>query len=549
MSALADGPASASPRPGGWLRIALALLALNGVLAMNQWWPTPFPVPDHRLAPEAVLVWCLLLAFAALGRTPGPRALAVGAALLTVLAVGRYLDVVVPGLFGRPVNLYWDVRHLPRFLAVSADHRPSAAALAALVAVAFGLWVLYRGLRAALRVAALEAAPRALRSPAALAASALALALVLANYAGIRATWPVVARPIAPTYVEQVRLIATALLPGRLEAALPPSPAFDGGVAGLLGADLTVIFLESYGAVTFDDRGMHARLAEGRAALGRGIAASGRSVVSAFVRSPTIGGASDLAHLGLLAGLDLQDPHRHDLLLASDRPTLLSFFRRHGYEVHGLYPALSWAWPERAFYGFDVFHDGPSLGWRGPELGYWKIPDQFSIARHAQLHPVRAGGPPRLLFFPTITSHVPFRPVPVYQPDWDRILGERPYDDPDLDRMHADAVDWLDLGPAFERMIGYTYAWLGAWVARPRERPETLVVLGDHQPSAAVTGPGVRWDVPVHVISADPTLLARLRAVGFVDGLEPAPGSLGPIHQLTRWLLDAFDGESKLARR
>jgi hypothetical protein len=53
----------------------------------------------------------------------------------------------------------------------------------------------------------------------------------------------------------------------------------------------------------------------------------------------------------------------------------------------------------------------------------------------------------------------------------------------------------------------------------------------------------------VHVISADPTLLARLRAVGFVDGLEPAPGSLGPIHQLTRWLLDAFDGESKLARR
>jgi hypothetical protein len=147
-----------------------------------------------------------------------------------------------------------------------------------------------------------------------------------------------------------------------------------------------------------------------------------------------------------------------------------------------------------------------------------------------------------MLFFPTITSHVPFRPVPPFQPDRARLLGATPYDPADVGRALADRVDWLDLRPAYVGMIGYTYDWLGAWIGRRRERAETVVIVGDHQPTAAVTGEGARWDVPVHVASDDPALLDRLVAMGFVRGLEPARAPIGAMHMLTTKLLAAFDG-------
>jgi hypothetical protein len=48
-----------------------------------------------------------------------------------------------------------------------------------------------------------------------------------------------------------------------------------------------------------------------------------------------------------------------------------------------------------------------------------------------------------------------------------------------------------------------------------------MVVMGDHQPAPIVTGAGTPRDVPVHVFSRDPDLVARFRDWGFVDGLTP----------------------------
>ena len=523
-----------------------ALLLLNVSLAFENLWPTPMIVPDHRIAPELVLLWCALLAVVALGGRIGPRTVGALALAWTAAVFGRYADVTIAGLFGRPLHLYWDGRQIPRFVSVLAQQLPDVPTLATAAAVALaalaGGWALYRLVRASLHAVVHDAVPFALRSPAALAATVVAALLVGANYAGAQATWPLVAKPVLPTYLRQASLLSTALSQERLDAALPASPAFDGDLAALRGSDVALVFLESYGAVVFDDAAMRERLAPRRQALARGVEAGGRRVVSAFVTSPTFAGASDLAHLGLLSGLDLSDPMRHDLLITSDRPTLVTHFRTRGYQTFGLYPAVSWAWPERAFYGFEHYLDGRDLGYEGPTLGFWRIPDQFAIARFERLHPVRPDSPPRLLFFPTITSHAPFHPVPPYQPDWERVLGPDPYDAAALARSLAGEADWLDLAPGFTGMIDYTYAWLADWVARPRARPETLVLLGDHQPSGGITGAGARWDVPVHVVSDDEALLQRLAARGFVPGLEPARAPVGALHALTTMLLEAFDG-------
>jgi hypothetical protein len=530
------------------IKAALGLLFLNAMLSFSLWWPTPGIRPALRLAPEFVLFWVLLLMAVRVAGTLSRRWLAAFAIGYLLLVIGRYADVAAPALFGREVNLYWDAPHALRFVRVSAQSAPAWLVPALALAVLLLLAALYRLLRGAITIVARVAAPPALQSFAALGMTAAATALALAHVAGVavHATRPLVSKPILPTYFRQADLLLTALLPARLAAALPPSPAFDSDLGALGGADVKVVFIESYGAVAFDHPHARGGLAAGRARFAQAIAASGREVVSAFVRSPTFGGHSDLAHLGLLSGLDLRDPRRHDLLLTTTRPTLIDLFRARGYRTYGLYPALSWDWPERTFYRFDHFLDGRDLGYRGPQIGYWWIPDQYSIARFDQLHPIGPDSPPRLLFFPTINSHLPFAPLPPYQPDWQRILSPQPFDAAGAARTLADKADWTHMLSGYVRAIDYTYQWLGGHLAQPAPRQYLMVLIGDHQPASSVSGEGATWEVPVHVIGANRQLLRRFVEQGFRPGLEPQRPALGEMHDLTRVLLHAFTSNGRV---
>ena len=72
-----------------------------------------------------------------------------------------------------------------------------------------------------------------------------------------------------------------------------------------------------------------------------------------------------------------------------------------------------------------------------------------------------------------------------------------------------------------------------------------LIVVGDHQPPGGVAGRDAPWDVPVHLITSDATLARRFQALGFTPGLQPQGPALGAMHDLTRWLLLAFDGRAE----
>jgi hypothetical protein len=96
--------------------------------------------------------------------------------------------------------------------------------------------------------------------------------------------------------------------------------------------------------------------------------------------------------------------------------------------------------------------------------------------------------------------------------------------------------------PAYGDALDYLLRSVAGWLRLPAGRARVIVLLGDHQPAATVSGRGARWDVPVHVLSDRPAVLARLRAAGFVDGLDPPRDPIGPMHTLTPLLLDAFAG-------
>lgn len=528
----------------------LALLLLNGLLSLRNWWPTPGVVPDHRLAPEFVAAWLLMLALVAWRGQPSARTLSVATLAYLLLVLGRYFDITVPTLFGRPVNLYWDGQQLPRFLWVTASDHPwwvGGGLMLGLVALLAGL---HAALRWAIRVTFTHTVPWALGRRASWVPTIAATALVGAHLAGAAPsfTWHLVTDPVTPTYARQAVLLGTAFTPGGVDRVNPPAPALDAAMAvppqqalgALAGRDFSLVFLESYGAMAFEHPRVGSQLAAARAQLAADIAASGRRVASAYVRAATFAGASELSHLSLLSGLDLSDPLRHDLLLTTERPTLTTLFRRAGYQSFGLYPALSWDWAEGRWYGFDRLLDARDLDYRGLPLGYWKVPDQFSLARFEQLFPIDARTPPRFLFFPTITSHLPFGPVPPVVADRSQLLGDDPFGPEVTERLRKAHVDWLDMLPNYVGMFDYTYRWLGQWLRQPEPREAVMLFVGDHQPAASVSGEGADWAVPVHLVTRDTALLQRFVDQGFVPGLEPRRPVLGGMHDLTTMLLKAL---------
>ena len=520
--------------------VVASMLVLNGLLSMGNWWPTPMVTLHAQLAPEFVYAWLLVLLLVRCFGTLSAGLLNALALAYFVLVVGRYFDVTAPALFGRNVNLYWDALQIPRVVWVSLRTYPvwiSLAISVASVALVYGIFAL---LRAAFKRVATDAAPYALARPWAMVITFAATGAALLNASGSYWTGAWVSKPVAPTYFRQAVLLGKTVVESQSQTVLPPSPAFNSDLSALGETDVNLFLLESYGMLAFANPWINQQLEPSRLALAKQIEASGMQVVSAYVGSTTFGGGSELAQLAFLSGIDTSDPFVHDLLLTTSRPTLVSFFKRHGYETFGVYPALSWDWPEKSFYGYDTFIDARSMAYKGPKLGFWTVPDQYSLAWLAAQHPITAQSAKRMTLFASITSHMPFHPVPPYLPDWPQVLAAQPFSDAQMAQVNAQKENWLDMRPAYAGMMAYNYQWLAGFLAQPKARGSIQVWLGDHQPAANVTGAGATWDVPVHVVSANPEVLKRLMEAGFKPGLEPTAPNIGKLFDLTQLLVDAF---------
>jgi hypothetical protein len=529
------------------LRAGFAFALLNALLSFENRWPGFGVRLGQRLSFELCLGLLALLGWVVWRGGLTRRAATAAAAGMLLLVLVRYADVTAPTVLGRPVNLYWDGRHGAELLRVALQSLPVWQAAAALLAGLGGTVLLVVLARwALLTLAQGLAAPRP--RPWLLAAVAALTLSFVAYVPGQRDTRWFFSIPLTPTILHQGQLLARVWLPAREGDGLGPSPAFDGSLRGLTGADgpadVLLLFAESYGASSFERSDAAAALAAPRAEFASAIAASGRGVVSARVRSPTFGGASWLAHGALLAGVDTADPALHDQLLASRRPTLVRHFARHGYRTVGWMPGLKRAWPEGAFYGFDRIADDAGIGYRGLDFGYWRIPDQAAMALlHAQeLAPGAPGREPRFVVFPTVSTHAPFFPLAPWVDDWSRLTGPAAYGRADLAAALAVPLSAQQPLPRYLDALRYQYRWLTDYLRHQAPRRLVLVMVGDHQPPALVTGPGASWDVPVHVVSDDAALLQRLVARGFVPGIAPTGRSLGAMHQLTPLLLSAFDG-------
>ena len=523
-----------------WLRLGLGWFLLNFALTIQNIWPTPWITTHNKFSFEIALLLLVLAVYAELKGVPPRRLIGWLAVGLTLLTIGRYAQVTAPALYGRPINLYWDAQHLPRVAAMLAQVSPTwLVALAAL-----GTMVLVGGLFLALRWALgsvwaglSQAGPR--RGMAVLAAGVAAIYLAAPGLQLHTGRW--FSNPVMPVYARQAEFLWEALI-GDAQGDTPRCktlPASD--LARLAGVDVLLIFLESYGAVAYDRPAFNAALAASRERLADAARRTQRGAVSAYLESPTFGGSSWLAHSSLLTGVEVREPQSYHRLLTRECDTLPDRFARQGYRTLGLMPGLRYAWPEGDFYGFQHILGESILDYRGPEFGWWRIPDQYAIARLDQLEISVAQRPPLFVFYPTISSHTPFRPTPPYQADWDRMLTQQPFEAGTLEVSLTRPPDWTDLGPAYTDALNYAFTWLAGYLEKHADSDLVIIVLGDHQPPASVSGASAPWEVPVHVITQRTDILASLRSVGLQPGLEPGRPTLGPMHELSAALLTVFD--------
>ena len=203
-------------------------------------------------------------------------------------------------------------------------------------------------------------------------------------------------------------------------------------------------------------------------------------------------------------------------------------------------PGLRQRWPEGVFYGFDEIYGADRLDYRGPEFGWFAIPDQFSLARFDALEAAASVAGRRFMFFPTISTHFPFSPTPPYQPDWPRMLDPTAVRRPRRSCERTLRSPTGPIRPRLRRAMTYDIDVLAGYLREHADRDLVMIVLGDHQPPAAVSGEGASWDVPVTSLPAARRCSTDFCRLGFTPGLTPARHPIGRMHQLLPKLLDAF---------
>ncbi|HEX4347764.1 MAG TPA: sulfatase-like hydrolase/transferase [Vicinamibacterales bacterium] len=527
-----------------WIAPALAILLLDLSLTFDNLWPTPAVTWHGAVSIELAVV---LLAIAALAwKHEGvlPRLLAPLSAIWLALVVGHYADVTAPALYGREINLYWDIRYVSDVTAMLTHSAPAGLVLlvaAAVVLLVAGLFLIVRWAFGAVLSAMRRRADR--RAIAALAAAAVVLFAAQSTSARVPAI-PRFTAPVTATYAHQVRLVINARAATHGAHVLAPSPPMDVDLPLVKNTDVFLIFIESYGRVTYDRPAFNTRLTPSRNALGDAIRDTGRDVVSAFVESPTFGGNSWLAHISLLSGIEVKDPDTDALLMTQKRETLAKAFSRNGHRTVGWMPGLKQAWPEGAFYGFDDIYGQSRMNYAGPEFGWFQLPDEFSLAKLDQAEVDQPGRKPLFVFFPTLSTHTPFSPTPPYQPDWSKMLTAAPFDPDAVDTAYEEQIDYFNLSPYYGNAVEYAYKVIAGYLHWHADHEFVMILLGDHQPPALVSGGGASWDVPVHVIASRSTdrarILDRLRADGFSSGMTPPPHTLTHMNALLPLLLDAL---------
>lgn len=305
-------------------------------------------------------------------------------------------------------------------------------------------------------------------------------------------------------------------------------------LTGLRGKDVVIAFVESYGRVALEGPGIARGVTDVLRAGDATLAAEGYTARSAWLTSPTFGGLSWLAHGTLQTGVWTPTQSAYDQLVASDRLSLTRAFGDAGWRTVSDVPSDSETWSiGSSFYRYDSLIDARDVGYRGPGFGYARIPDQFTLKHFADTE-LTGSHDPVMAEIDLVSSHTPWAPLPQLVP-WEQI-GDGSVYDPQPGQSRSAGTVWQSAKTVqrfYGQSVQYSLGSLFSFLENVDDPNLVVIVLGDHQPAAIVSGAGASHDVPISVIARDPAVFAAIDDWRWTAGLRPDDGS--PV-----WRMDAF---------
>lgn len=520
-----NGAAPETPRSVR-LRAAAALIALNLLLTLSASPEAPWVRPVAAIAPDLLALTLLGALLPARWLRPPFAARAIAALLLFGMAAARFAGLAALELLGRPLDPVGDLPHLGRVAAMLGSALPAGVFGAALPLALLVLAGLLAITHLSLGILGAAGARLSRRGRALAGFSAIVLLL-------LSAALP----PGGSAALAAFRIFEAPLAEPPPAPAGPPLPA----APDLGGADFYLIFVESYGVAAFEHASLRERLREATGRWAAAAEAAGFDFRSAQIQSPTFGGGSWRSHASLLSGVWVESEAHYRALLGSDRVSLARRFGEAGYRTVAFEPGIRGAWPDGAWYGFDRIYDQQGIGYRGPPMGWWRVPDQFTLHAFHERE-IRSASRPLFAKVSLITSHIPYWPVPPYVTPWSRFDAGTAYQGPLRSVAHDDYRDLEELSERYARSLEYQFRILGGFVQDYAPRRTLIVVIGDHQPPKLSLHDSDTWATPIHLFSRDPTLLTPFEPLGFTRTLTPRAGSAWRMSDFPLSLRRAFPG-------
>jgi hypothetical protein len=540
--------AGAGPQTRQALRLATTVLSVVlvwGVLVLPDRALQFTPAAFARIPVEGLVLVAIALVLPAWLRR---IVAAVAGVLFALLTLVKILNIVFYAEIGRAFNPVFGWVDIGPAVGVVRDTIGPTRTNIALA----GLWLGVILLVGAITAATIHITTLAARHRRATVRGLAALTAVWVLCAGLSLQLlpgsPVASTSTAGLAVAQVRDTQAALRDARRfertlhssdpEASVPASDL----LTGLRGKDVIIAFVESYGQVAVQGTnfspGVDAVLRQSTASLAR----AGWPAQSAWLTSPSFGGISQLAHSTLQSGLWVNTEQRHAELVASRRFTLSDAFNKAGWRTVSDSPEDDYTWPPgTSFYHFDKLYDRRNVGYHGPAFSYASMPDQYTLAAFQRLE-LGPGHKPVMAEIDLVSSHYPWAPLPAMVP-WSKV-GNGSIFDP----MPARGETRLSiLGSAskerqgFGKSIQYSLQALTSWVTELNDPNLVLILLGDEQPAAAVSGAGASHEVVISIIARDPSVFRRIASWHWQDGLLPGPSApVKPMSAFRNQFLDAF---------
>ncbi len=478
-----------------------------------------------RLSPEALFIIAVFCVATWLN-LPLHRSLLILLTLLVVfLRLFRSADELVPMYFFRPFNLYIDAQFLPVLIRLLYKTMPlkafalySTAGIFLIAAITAGTWWSLKAMRQMLT------RHRKGRVIVTVIVVALSVPLWFTAAAQVHSS-PIFDPGFSDRLVAEIDFILhvrgyrtenlATIHQNTAELGKTPS-----SLDKLAGANVYLVFIESYGHTVFDDQ-RHLRLI--RPVLSQyetELADQGFTVRSGFYKSPAFGGSSWLAHGSIASGVNLSDQLVYDLLITSQATTIASLFEQAGYRTISVMPANELPWPQGKFFGYQKHYEARDFEYKGPRFGWSPMSDQY-VLKYIYRKEIQPRRQPLFIEFVLISSHAPFNHQPPYLKDWSQIGDGSIYHQK---QSITFPVVWPDLSNATEAYIAaiiYEMTVIKGFIEKYVSDNTLIIIMGDHQPNVQIAGSDSSWSVPVHVISRNKTFVAPFEHIGFTPGLIP----------------------------